>query len=104
MGDYYLKRTQHKITVGVVPVKFPTPAPLDTVTQPEAIFIQTIPSNTGKIWIGGSDVTADFAKGVFYLPAGLADAMLPFIDDENLYAISDVAGQTLMVTYLAGKA
>jgi hypothetical protein len=103
MGDYYQRKTQHKLTVGVAPVKFPTPSKLDSVVQPEAIFVQGISTNTGKFFIGGSNVTADYSKGVFIFPSGYADALLPFVDDENLYVVSDVAAQTLMITYLADK-
>lgn len=101
MGDYYMRKTQHVLTVGVAAVRFPIPSPTDSVRQPEAIFIQGAPTNTGKFWIGNSAVTADYTKGAFLFPSGLADAMLPFVDEEDLYIISDVAAQKMMITYLA---
>lgn len=102
--DYFQKRSQHVLTVGVVPVKFPVPSSTDVVRQPQAIMVQGVFSNTGKFFIGGSDVVADYTKGAFLFPGGLADCMLPFVDDENLWVVSDTAAQTLMITYLADKA
>jgi hypothetical protein len=104
MVSYYTQKTQHVLTVGLAAVKFPVPKRSDTVTQPEAIFIQGIPTNTGKFWIGGSDVVANYTKGAFLFPSGLADALLPFVDDENLWVVSDQAAQTLMITYMADPA
>jgi len=101
---FYTAKTQHVLTVGVAPVRFPTCGKLDDVTNPEAIFIQGVPTNTGKFWIGGSGVVANYTKGAFLFPSGLADAMLPFIDDENLWIVSDTAAQTIMITYLADPA
>lgn len=104
MGEFYMKKTQHKLTVGLAAVHFPRPNPLDTVTNPEAIMIQGISTNTGTFFIGGADIASDYSKAAFIFPAGYADAMLPFVDDENLYIISTVAAQTIMVTYLADPA
>jgi hypothetical protein len=103
MADYYMAKTQHVLTVGLTPVKFPTPQRTDAVNQPEAIMIQGVPENTGKFYIGGPTVTADYSQGVFIFPSGYADAMLPFVDEENTYVVSNVAAQTLMVTYLSDK-
>jgi hypothetical protein len=104
MSDYFMKKTVHKLTVGLVAVKFPTPGRLDAVTQPEAIFIQGIATNTGRFHIGGADVQTDYSTPAFIFPNGYADAMLPYVDEENLWVRSTVAGQTLMITYLADKA
>ena len=41
------------------------------------------------------------SKGCFIFPPGYADAILPFNDEENTWVVSNVAAQTLMITYLA---
>jgi hypothetical protein len=101
MTDVYSERIQKVLTVGLTPVKFPALLKNEIFQQPDAIMIQGVFENTGRFFIGKSDVTADYTKGCFLFPPGLADAILPFNDEENTWVVSNVAAQTLMITYLA---
>lgn len=100
MADTYSRRIQKVLTVGLTPVRFPVLLKNELFTQPDAIMVQGVFENTGRFFIGGSDVTADYSKGCFIFPPGYADAILPFNDEENTWVVSNVAAQTLMITYL----
>lgn len=97
----FQRMTQKLATVGLSATAFPTPATTDEVPNPEAIYVQSPSTNTGKIYVGAAP-TANLSTPSFeILPGG--DAMIPYVKDENLKHVSDVAAQKLMVTYLADR-
>lgn len=62
-------------------------------TTTKSISIQSDPDNTGRIWIGGSDVSVTGAGAVKQLSAGESIDLDLNDDSDPLYAISDTAGQ-----------
>lgn len=71
----------------------------DAVKTPEQIFVQAPSTNTGKITIGFSGVTAGGAG--IELVAG-ANTVLPSHTSADWYVIANSAGQTLNIVYSSG--
>jgi hypothetical protein len=95
----YAKMDPHCLAVGVTEVSFPAPTPA-RLSQPEAIFIQALISNTGNVVVSITGVAADGSQGGFILPPG-SNIILPVNREETLKAIATVAAQKLSVVYLA---
>jgi len=88
------------LTVGnAVQVAFPVPPVTAKVKKPGVIFVQTPTTNTGNIVVGKTGVLADASAGGFLIEPG-KNAYLPVNFFPELFAISTVAGQTLLVTYM----
>jgi len=77
------------VTVGTTAVE------LTFTGKTTSIFIQSDSDNTGKIWIGKSNVANDGANAMVQLEAG--DSISLDLDDASnaLYAVSDTASQTV---------
>lgn len=72
------------------------------VKNPERIFVQAPVENTKRIVIGTDKVKADLTEGAAVIIEPGSSALLPMREEVDLYAISEVTGQKLLVTYLAG--
>lgn len=95
----YEKMDPHCLTVGTSEVAFPAPTVANLV-QPDAIFVQALPTNTGNIVVSLTGVAADGSAGGYVIPPG-ANIFLPVNRDEILKAIATAAAQKLSVVYLA---
>lgn len=71
------------------------------VENPENIFVQAHPSNTGIIVIGKTGVAADGSAGGYVLSAG-SNMNLGKQDPSEYYAIATGANQKLQITYQRG--
>ena len=95
----YARLDPHCLTVGTTETAFPAPSAVN-VKNPEKIYVQALPSNTGNIVISLTGVAADGTQGGFILPPA-ANALLKCSRDEILKAIATAANQKLSVVYLA---
>lgn len=77
------------VTVGTTAVE------LTFTGTTKSILIQSDPDNTGKIWIGKSNVTSAGANAMIQLKAG--EAIELDLDDSSnaIYAVSDTASQVV---------
>jgi len=77
------------VTVGTTAVE------LTFTGSTKSVMIQSDPDNTGKIWVGGSNITNAGANAMAQLEPG--DAISVDLDDTSaaLYAISDTASQNV---------
>lgn len=73
------------------------------VKSPEAIFVQSLSTNTQNIVIGDSTVEADATVGAMAIIEPGGNAILPVRDITKLYAISSSGSNLLLVTYLEGN-
>jgi hypothetical protein len=73
------------------------------VRNPERIFVQAPVENTKRIIIGNASVKADLSEGASVIIEPGSSAMLPMREEVDLYAIAEVSGQKLLVTYLQGQ-
>jgi len=88
---------QHRISVGTTEVSFPT----SSRGLPDRVFIQAPSTNMAVIVVGLTGVKGDLSAGGFEYPVG-ANSYSPFDDINQMRAISPIAGQYLLVTYLFG--
>ena len=72
------------------------------VKNPEAIFVQAPVDNTQRIVIGTSQVQSDLSVGASVLLEPGGSAILPMKEETEIYAVSTVTGQQMLVTYLSG--
>ena len=95
-----------QVTAGATEIVFPVITQAITVAtgvkKPEAIFVQALAGNTGKIIIGITGVAANGSAGGFELAAG-ANMTLPVNDHTVLFHIATAASQLLQITYLQGQ-
>jgi hypothetical protein len=85
--------------VGAAAVALTPLAVLDAVKTPEQIFVQAPSTNTGKITIGLSGVTAGGAG--IELVAG-ANTVLPSHNVSDWFVIADASAQKLNIIYSSG--
>jgi hypothetical protein len=86
-------------TVGTSAVALTALAISDSVKNPEQIFVQAPSTNTGKITIGRSGVTAGGAG--IELVAG-ANTVLPSHNVSDWFVIADASAQKLNIIYSSG--
>ena len=100
----YKNWKQYALTVGTSEVVLTAISKTDAsgVIAPEAIFVQALASNTGKIVIGKTGVASNGSAGGFELAAG-ANLTLPVNKLSEIFAIATASSQTLLVTYLSNQ-
>lgn len=95
----YKKNVIKQQVVGTAAAALTPLAVLDAVKTPEQIFVQAPSTNTGKITIGLSGVTAGGAG--IELVAG-ANTVLPSHNVSDWFVIADASAQKLNIIYSSG--
>lgn len=96
---HYKYEYQVQMTVGGTQAALTSPA--SPVANPENIFVQAHPSNTGNIVIGKTGVAADGSAGGYVLSAG-SNMNLGKQEASEYYAIATASDQKLQITYQRG--
>lgn len=99
IGSKFKKNVIKQQTVGTASAALQALAITDSVKTPEQIFVQAPSTNTGRITIGFSGVTAGGAG--IELTAG-ANTVLPSHNVADWYVIASAAGQALNIIYSCG--
>lgn len=99
IGSKFKKNVIKQQTVGATAAALSPLAITDSVKTPEQIFVQAPSTNTGRITIGFSGVTAGGAG--IELTAG-ANTVLPSHNVADWYVIASGAGQLLNIIYSCG--